>query len=79
MKKTKTKIDQIKNDCEELCNQLFDMINQMTNGSMSSYGKIKKHFCRLYAELQRYSGGNASHQNGYPACLLFLRWHCKPV
>ena len=40
--KTETKIDQIKNDCEELCNQLFDMINQMTNGSMSSYGKIKK-------------------------------------
>ena len=36
--KTETKIDEIKKNCDDLCNQLFDIFKQMTNGSATPYG-----------------------------------------
>ena len=31
-------MDEIKKDCDDLCNQLFDIFNQMTNGTATPYG-----------------------------------------
>ena len=36
--KTEEKADEIKNECDILCNQLFDIFKQMTNGSATPYG-----------------------------------------
>ena len=36
--KTETKIDEIKKDCDDLCNKLFDIFKQMTNGTATPYG-----------------------------------------
>ena len=36
--KTETKADEIKKDCDDLCNKLFDIFKQMTNGSATPYG-----------------------------------------
>ena len=36
--KTEAKVDEIKKDCDELCNKLFDIFKQMTNGSATPYG-----------------------------------------
>ena len=36
--KTETKIDEIKKDCDDLCNKLFDIFKQMTNGTANPYG-----------------------------------------
>ena len=35
---TETKVDEIKKDCDDLCNQLFDIFKQMTNGTATPYG-----------------------------------------
>ena len=35
---TESKVDEIKKDCDDLCNQLFDIFNQMTNGTATPYG-----------------------------------------
>ena len=35
---TETKVDEIKKDCDDLCNQLFDIFKQMTNGTSTPYG-----------------------------------------
>lgn len=35
---TENKVDEIKKDCDELCNKLFDIFKQMTNGSATPYG-----------------------------------------
>ena len=35
---TENKKDVIKKECDELCNKLFDMFKQMTNGSATPYG-----------------------------------------
>ena len=35
--KTETKIDEIKKDCDILCNKLFDIFKQMTNGTATPY------------------------------------------
>ena len=35
---TETKVDEIKKDCDDLCNQLFDIFKQMTNGTAKPYG-----------------------------------------
>ena len=35
---TESKVDEIKKDCDNLCNQLFDIFNQMTNGTATPYG-----------------------------------------
>ena len=35
---TESKVDEIKKDCDDLCNQLFDIFNQMTNGTAIPYG-----------------------------------------
>ena len=36
--KTESKIDEIKKECDDLCNKLFDIFKQMTNGSATPYG-----------------------------------------
>ena len=36
--KTESKIDEIKKECDDLCNKLFDIFTQMTNGSATPYG-----------------------------------------
>ena len=36
--KTETKVDEIKKECDDLCNKLFDIFKQMTNGSATPYG-----------------------------------------
>jgi U3 small nucleolar RNA-associated protein MPP10 len=36
--KTETKMDEIKKDCDDLCNKLFDIFKQMTNGTATPYG-----------------------------------------
>ena len=35
---TESKVDEIKKDCDDLCNQLFDIFKQMTNGTSTPYG-----------------------------------------
>ena len=35
---TESKIDEIKKDCDDLCNKLFDIFKQMTNGGATPYG-----------------------------------------
>ena len=35
---TESKVDEIKKDCDDLCNQLFDIFKQMTNGTATPYG-----------------------------------------
>ena len=35
---TETKVDEIKKECDDLCNQLFDIFKQMTNGTATPYG-----------------------------------------
>ena len=35
---TENKIDEIKKDCDDLCNKLFDIFKQMTNGNATPYG-----------------------------------------
>jgi len=35
---TESKGDEIKKDCDDLCNQLFDIFKQMTNGTATPYG-----------------------------------------
>ena len=35
---TESKVDEIKKDCDNLCNQLFDIFKQMTNGTATPYG-----------------------------------------
>ena len=35
---TESKVDEIKKDCDDLCNQLFDIFKQMTNGTVTPYG-----------------------------------------
>ena len=35
---TESKVDIIKKDCDDLCEQLFDIFSQMTNGSATPYG-----------------------------------------
>ena len=35
---TESKVDEIKKDCDDLCNQLFDIFKQMTNGTAKPYG-----------------------------------------
>ena len=35
---TESKVDEIKKDCDDLCNKLFDIFKQMTNGSATPYG-----------------------------------------
>lgn len=35
---TETKVDEIKKECDDLCNQLFDIFKQMTNGTAKPYG-----------------------------------------
>ena len=36
--KTEGKTDEIKKECDDLCNKLFDIFKQMTNGSATPYG-----------------------------------------
>ena len=36
--KTESKIDEIKKECDDLCDKLFDIFKQMTNGSATPYG-----------------------------------------
>ena len=36
--KTESKIDEIKKECDDLCNKLFEIFKQMTNGSATPYG-----------------------------------------
>ena len=36
--KTETKVDEIKKECDDLCNKLFDIFKQMTSGSATPYG-----------------------------------------
>ena len=36
--KTESKIDEIKKECDDLCNKLFDIFKQMTNGGATPYG-----------------------------------------
>jgi len=35
---TESKVDEIKKECDDLCNQLFDIFKQMTNGTATPYG-----------------------------------------
>ena len=35
---TESKVDEIKKDCDDLCNKLFDIFKQMTNGGATPYG-----------------------------------------
>ena len=35
---TESKIDEIKKDCDDLCDKLFDIFKQMTNGGATPYG-----------------------------------------
>ena len=35
---TESKVDEIKKDCDDLCNKLFDIFKQMTNGNATPYG-----------------------------------------
>ena len=35
---TETKVGEIKKECDDLCNQLFDIFKQMTNGTATPYG-----------------------------------------
>ena len=35
---TESKIDEIKKDCDDLCNKLFNIFKQMTNGGATPYG-----------------------------------------
>jgi len=36
--KTENKVDEIKKECDDLCNKLFDIFKSMTNGSATPYG-----------------------------------------
>lgn len=40
--KTEVKMDEIKKECDDLCDKLFDIFKQMTNGSSTPYGNKQK-------------------------------------
>ena len=40
--KTEVKMDEIKKECDDLCDKLFDIFKQMTNGSATPYGNKQR-------------------------------------